>query len=164
MTLKQKLNRLMKVIIDEAEHNPAFNEELIKVIGNDLSEVNNGVPKREKNKKRTGNRRTPAVFDPIQIVREEKLNLTQELEKLTLEQLKDIVAEYGMDPSRVVMRWSKPQRIIDKIVEMSLARSRKGDAFRRPVENSISSPIISTGVEVDTDRSSESKKDEKPDA
>lgn len=157
MNLKQKLNRLMRVIIDEAERNPLFSEEINKAIGNDSSELHNRVTDREKKKKRSSNRRTPAVLDPIQIVREENLNLAQELEKLTLEQLRDIVAEYGMDPSRVVMRWNKPQRVIDKIVEMSLARSKKGDAFRKNVEETSSSGE-------DTNEPSESQKDDKLDA
>lgn len=34
-----------------------------------------------------------------------------------------------MDPGKLVMKWKTPQRIIDRIVEFSMARSVKGDVF-----------------------------------
>jgi hypothetical protein len=46
-----------------------------------------------------------------------------------LEQLKDIVADYGMGPGKLVMKWKTPDRIIGRIVELSLARAVKGDVF-----------------------------------
>ena len=49
---------------------------------------------------------------------------------LTLDQLRDIVAQYGMDPSKLVMKWKDPERVMDQIVELALTRSIKGDAFR----------------------------------
>jgi hypothetical protein len=56
--------------------------------------------------------------------------LRKRLSLLELEQLKDVVAEYGMDAGKLVMKWKDTMRIIDRIVELSLARSTKGDAFR----------------------------------
>jgi hypothetical protein len=35
-----------------------------------------------------------------------------------------------MDPGKLVMKWKDASRIIDRIIELSLARSTKGDAFR----------------------------------
>ena len=49
---------------------------------------------------------------------------------ITVEELKDIVADHGMDPGKLVMKWKSPDRIIDRIVEISVGRTRKGDAFR----------------------------------
>ena len=49
-----------------------------------------------------------------------------------MEELRDIVAEYGMDPGRLVMKWTTPERVINRIVEMSVARAHKGNAFRKP--------------------------------
>jgi hypothetical protein len=34
-----------------------------------------------------------------------------------------------MDPGKLVMKWKTPERIIDRIVEFSLARAVKGDVF-----------------------------------
>jgi len=30
----------------------------------------------------------------------------------------------------LVMKWKAPERVVEKIVELSLGRARKGDAFR----------------------------------
>jgi hypothetical protein len=57
--------------------------------------------------------------------------LRQSLAPLNLEQLKDIIADYGMDPSKLAMKWKTPKRIIDRIVEVSLGRAAKGDVFLR---------------------------------
>ncbi len=35
-----------------------------------------------------------------------------------------------MDPGKLVMKWKDNVRVIDRIVELSLTRSTKGDAFR----------------------------------
>jgi hypothetical protein len=35
-----------------------------------------------------------------------------------------------MDPGKLVIKWKKAERIIDRIVEISMARAQKGDAFR----------------------------------
>ncbi|MDE0403802.1 MAG: hypothetical protein OXI53_00610 [Nitrospira sp.] len=56
--------------------------------------------------------------------------LRAELALLTLDQLKDIVADYGMDREKLVMKWKTPNRVIDRIVEISISRAHKGDVFR----------------------------------
>ncbi len=81
--------------------------------------------------KRRGGRRTPAVLDPIALAAEGEPALRGRLENLDLERLLDIVAQFGMDPGKLVMKWRDPERVIDRIVELSLARATKGDAFRK---------------------------------
>ena len=44
--------------------------------------------------------------------------------------MRDIVAEFAMDPSKLVMKWKKPDRIIEHIIQSSKRRSVKDDAFR----------------------------------
>jgi hypothetical protein len=51
------------------------------------------------------------------------------LGELTLEQLKDIVADYGMDPGKLVLKWKTPDRIIGRIIEVSIGRAKKGQGF-----------------------------------
>jgi hypothetical protein len=140
VSLRNTLNRLMRVVIDEAERNPGFEAA--------LSEALDGQPsgKRKQPKeayatestsgegKRGRNRRTPAVLDPVQVVRDGENALRTALETLSLDQLRDIVAEFGMDSSRLVMKWVDPARVIDRIVELSTARARKGDAFRKSAD------------------------------
>lgn len=139
MNLRNTLNRLIRVVIDEAERNPDFEAALNDALGSTpskrkpskteaLGHVEDGEAKRGKN------RRAPAALDPVLVVRDGEPALRIELEKLSLEQLRDIVAEYGMDPGRLVMKWNTPERVIDRIVEMSIARAHKGNAFRKPID------------------------------
>jgi hypothetical protein len=44
----------------------------------------------------------------------------------SVDQLQDIVSEYGMDPGRVVAKWKSSERIAETVV----ARAQKGNAFR----------------------------------
>ena len=56
--------------------------------------------------------------------------LRDALKPLTVEQLKDIVAAYGMYQDKLAMKWTTSSRLIERIVETSITRARKGDAFR----------------------------------
>jgi hypothetical protein len=80
--------------------------------------------------KRTG-RRAPAKLDPFKILADggEQV-LIEQLADLSLEELRDIVAQFGMDPRRLVTKWKDVQRVRDHIVATTIQRSRKGDAFR----------------------------------
>ncbi len=80
--------------------------------------------------RRPRHRRPPALLDPVELARESENALRGQLAQLTVEELKDIVADHGMDPGKLVMKWKSPERIIDRIVEISVGRTRKGDAFR----------------------------------
>jgi hypothetical protein len=73
---------------------------------------------------------TAAVLDPLALARKARMCCENGCRCSKLEQLKDVVAEYGMDAGKLVMKWRDTMRIIDRIVELSLARSTKGDAFR----------------------------------
>jgi hypothetical protein len=80
--------------------------------------------------KRTG-RRTPARLDPFAVLAESsESQLMACLADLSLEELRDVVAQFGMDPRRLVMKWRDPQRVREHIVATTAQRSRKGDAFR----------------------------------
>jgi hypothetical protein len=56
--------------------------------------------------------------------------LRTKLASLSVEQLKDIVAEFGMDPGKLVIKWKTADRIIERIVEISMSRFQKRVAFR----------------------------------
>ena len=49
---------------------------------------------------------------------------------MTDKELKDIVADYGMDPSKLAMKWKDRDRVIKLIIDTSQRRASKGDAFR----------------------------------
>lgn len=128
MTIRRTLSTLARVVADEAERNEHFKARIERALAQKPPEPTrrSGVSK----PKRKGGRRTPAVLDPVEMAREGESNLRSRLGELNLEQLLDIVAQHGMDPGKLVMKWKKPDRVINRIVEISLSRATKGDAFR----------------------------------
>jgi hypothetical protein len=117
MTSK-KLRELFGIIADEANTNAGFAEKLARVLGEDAPS-------------RTRGKRSPAVLDPISVYQAEtEQGLRLKLQALTLDQLRDIVSEYGTDKSQLVMKWTRVDRVIDHIVATAASRARKGDAFR----------------------------------
>jgi hypothetical protein len=131
MKLRERLALLAGVIADEAEHNGGFRRRLEVVMASsqrDPSVIRDNIA--ATNASRKGGRRTPALVDPLSLARQSEAALRKELSNLGIEQLKDVVAQYGMDPGKLVMKWKESARIIDRIVELALARSTKGNAFR----------------------------------
>jgi hypothetical protein len=123
MNLRAKLMEIAKAVADQAERDPDFAARLAEVLGADAAPKSLvGI--------RPKNRRTPAVLDPVAVAREGEGPLRARLAALSLEQLRDIVADYGMDSGKLVMKWKDPNRVMDRIVEVSLTRASKGDAFR----------------------------------
>ena len=87
--------------------------------------------------KRTG-RREPAKLDPFKILADNsEPDLMTRLAGLSLEELRDIVAQFGMDPRRLVMKWKDAQRVREHIVATTAQRSRKGDAFRASPDQAL---------------------------
>jgi hypothetical protein len=80
--------------------------------------------------RRRGGRRPAGVLDPLTLCQEGEDQLRQRLENLNREQLKDIIAEHGMDTSKLAMKWRSPARLIDLIVTTAKARLEKGNVFR----------------------------------
>lgn len=56
-------------------------------------------------------------------------DLRARLGSLGIEELKDIVAEHGMDRSKLAMKWKAPDRLVDLIVDTVQQRAHKGEAF-----------------------------------
>ena len=134
MLLRTVLRNFAKVVSDEADRNPEFAERLWVVFKSAMTKrpvktapAASGAGSKTS---RPANRRPPAVLDPITLAVQGEEALRAKLAPLTLDQLKDIVADYGMDQKRLVMKWKTPNRVIDRIVEISILRAHKGDAFR----------------------------------
>jgi hypothetical protein len=121
--VKKKIKALYDLVIKEAENNEVFAEKLELIMLNPEKERKTGSTKR------SGNRRDKAVLDPILLAEEGKLS-KDVLEPLTDKELKDIVADYGMDPSKLAMKWKDRDRLIKLIIDTSQRRALKGDAFR----------------------------------
>lgn len=129
MNLRNTLLSLANLIADQADNDPVFSRR--------VNELLSGLEQKKPAKKtvqasdgRPKNRRPAPVLDPIATLNEGEEVLRVRLSKLSLEELKDIVADYGMDPGKLVMKWKIPEKVIDRIVEISKTRAQKGDAFR----------------------------------
>ncbi len=81
-------------------------------------------------KPKASNRRQKAAIDPFAIHRNDPTTLRPTLEALNVEQLKDIVSHYAMDPRRLALKWKTSDRLIELIITVVEQRARKGDAFR----------------------------------
>jgi hypothetical protein len=131
MNLRERLAVLAGVIADEAEKNSGFRRRLETAMAPQQREL--PIARADKDASdvsRKGGRRATALVDPLALARQGEDVLRTELAALDIERLKDVVAQHGMDPGKLVMKWKDSARIIDRIVELSLARSTKGDAFR----------------------------------
>lgn len=114
------LRSMFDAVIDEAENNEDFAGKLERAFtGNSSSPV----------KKRKVHRRQKPVLNPLDMI-EDMHALDAKLHTLSVDQLKDIVSVYSMDPSRRALQWRKPERLIALILDVSQKRLAKGNAFR----------------------------------
>lgn len=125
------LKQLADVVIEEAKQNEAFGNKIEQILG--ILPVEPGQDTKACKTGKTGrstNRRDPAVLDPVAVISEGENILLEKLGNLTDKELKDIIADYSMDPSKLAMRWRKKEKLIDLIMEAARRRASKGDAFR----------------------------------
>ncbi|TGP31536.1 hypothetical protein EN828_25460 [Mesorhizobium sp. M2D.F.Ca.ET.185.01.1.1] len=126
MKLRPTLMAFAKAVADAAERDSEFAAKLDELFGNEQPRHKRPEPAHGRPK----NRRPAALLDPVEVIRKGEVILRDQLAKLSLEELRDVVADYGMDPGKLVMKWKDSNRVIDRIVEIAAARSQKGDAFR----------------------------------
>lgn len=130
MVFLSKLHQLADVVIDEAKTNKEFAGKLEAVLSDKDSTTEQEASSKKAGGKRASNRRDAAVLDPISLISEGESILSERLHPLTIKELKDIIAEYGMDPSKLAMKWKDKERLINHIIDTSKRRASKGDAFR----------------------------------
>lgn len=150
MTLRRIILSFVREIADEADRNPAFHRKLEQALNivraKDESLSSNRSARSSHDVKRRTNRRPLAVLDPVQLARQGEDILRVALHKLDIEQLRDVVAEYGMDTGKLVIKWRTPDRIIDRIVEVARQRALKGSAFRDSPSEDLQERIVLTGT------------------
>jgi hypothetical protein len=138
------LAHLMAVVAEEALQNAGFgarlNEALVVDRGPKKAVAPTGVrpaavapaprdPGAKPRPKR--GRRAPGPWDPYSVYAEVgEAGLREQLSRLELEQLRDIIAEHSMNNDGLAMRWTKADRVVGRIVDRVVDRSAKGDAFR----------------------------------
>lgn len=113
--------------IDKYQDDPEFAKQidsLFKILSEPGAK---NVPKSKKHR----SRRNTGVIDPFELFKYQGDQvLRQQLQALQIEQLKDIIAEHGMDSTRRAMSWKKSERLIELIIQTVKRRDRRGDAFR----------------------------------
>lgn len=134
------LRGLFGAVITEAEQNSAFASRLEQALrmmspaaaasSGAFPSVPSPAPASAAAPKKRAGRRAAGVLDPFAVDRQGEGVLRARLAALSLDELKDIVAEHGMDPSKLAMKWKKPERLIDLITATVHDRLHKGDAFR----------------------------------
>lgn len=129
MKVRSKLLALARAIADECDRNAPFRKSVEEALGTKQRSENRTPTTASKAVSRP-HRRAAAVLDPVSLAKSSEYELRRRLGELHIEQLKDIVAQYGMDPSKLVMKWKDSKRISDHIIETSMTRATKGDAFR----------------------------------
>jgi hypothetical protein len=116
MTPEQR--RLFNEAVAEAARDPEFGRSLRRA-------VESAMPKRRL-------RRHAAVVDVFAAYsRGGETELRDVLASLTLDQLKDVVAQHRMDRSQLALKWRRPERLIELIVVQTVSRAHKGEAFTR---------------------------------
>lgn len=127
------LRELFEVFVHETSHNESLRARVTAIIEEHAGQLPQntevGSPVAAE---RNSTRRAKARIDPIEIAARDKAELERTLVQFSLDELKDIVAEFGLDPSKKAMKWRTPERLINFILETSIQRARKGDAFRVP--------------------------------
>jgi hypothetical protein len=124
--LADALNRVFGAIADEATRSPRFAKALADALipAAVVPSASEGAAPAPSKRSR---RRAPGVLDPFAVYRDgHEAGLRAKLGELDVEQLKDIIAEHGMDHDRLAMRWKTPKKLIDRVVEKVVAGAAKG--------------------------------------
>ncbi|GAA2725744.1 hypothetical protein [Cellulomonas aerilata] len=111
-------------VVAEAARTPRFANAIQTALASPPPSVPSSTSRRPR-------RRATGAIDPFAVYAQGgEAGLRDQLDGLDLEQLRDIVAQYGMDHDRLAMKWKDAGRVIDRIVEKVTTRSAKGSAFR----------------------------------
>ncbi|AZZ81229.1 hypothetical protein [Gordonia alkanivorans] len=133
----QLIAGLVTVIIAEAERSSRFASALTGVV-DALRPVDialDGAPVEAPRKRAAAPKkqvtRQPGAFDPFVVYREGGgQELSARLGELTLDQLRDIIAEQELDTRKETSRKRKPEVLVSWIVERVEASENKGSVFR----------------------------------
>jgi hypothetical protein len=155
MTTEDKLRKLFAILLKSAQNDPKLLSEIEQVFdgrhpgaaGRDRMAQDRGKPSTAaetdssrsstvpaanevEHPPRPKNRRKAAPFDPYVVYQEGEEALSRRLRDLDIEALRDMLAEFAMDPSKLAIKWKSIERITDHIISTVRARVTKGDAFR----------------------------------
>lgn len=112
--------KISKVIQDEMTENEEFAKKMEEVLIPEMPTTE------EKPKKKS--KRNPAKIHPIRLWEEGEEKLRAELAKLDVEELKDVIVEYGWN-ERGLMNIKKREKLEAVILERAKRIATRGDAF-----------------------------------
>lgn len=113
-------------ISDEISSNEIFAKKMSDILVGESAET----------KKKKSNRRTPAKINPFELYEKGEDALAEALSALDIEELRDVIAENGMDAAKLAMKWKDRARIEKHIIETTQRRSSKGGAFVKALDKS----------------------------
>lgn len=124
MNTQKTLKALFNEILAEVERNDELRAKVEGVLGRS--------PTQASKPSKQAARRNPGRFDPMAVYRERSTDLAHRLDELNVEELKDLIAEHGMDRTKLAMKWKDRQRLVELITRTVESRAQKGDVFRTP--------------------------------
>lgn len=133
------LTKLFQVVAEEAARTPRFAKALATAFvvapAEDGEPVAVVAPPRAPARKRAAPAkkavREPGLFDPFVVLRDSgEGDLTAKLNELTVDQLRDIIAEQEIDTRRETGRKRKAEVLVEWTVDRVKALANKGSVFR----------------------------------
>jgi hypothetical protein len=129
------LSGLTRVIAAEAARTPRFAAALSEVLGSKTPAEGTALPPARAPRKRAAPvkkvARQPGAFDPFAVLRQSgEVALAEQLSKLDLEGLRDIIAEQELDTRKETARKRKPEVLVGWIIDRVNALASKGSVFR----------------------------------
>lgn len=112
--------KISAIVADEIASNKDFADKIGALVAQDKPDT----PKRR-------NRRDPGKINPFELFQQGDNALYEALASLSIDELKDIIAENGMDTAKLAMKWKDRDRLEKHIVEATQRRSTKGEAFAK---------------------------------
>ncbi len=129
------LKQLLSLVMEEAQANEAFGKKLEALLlppvtPQDKSGKGDTEEKSRTKRSTTRSLRDPAVLNPTAVLMQEgEEALYTRLSGLSEKELKDIIAQYGMDTKKLAMKWKSLDKLKGLIVDVSRTRAAKGDVF-----------------------------------
>ncbi|HNX29459.1 MAG TPA: hypothetical protein PKN87_08645 [Syntrophomonadaceae bacterium] len=115
-------------ITDEISNNDEFAKRIGSIFEDNLVKGKSKA-KIDMTKPKRSNRREPSKVDPFILLEQGIDAFKGALELLDIEELKDVIAEHGMDSAKLAMKWKDRNRLINHIIDTTQRRSSRGEAF-----------------------------------
>ncbi|HEY7342335.1 MAG TPA: hypothetical protein VH591_15770 [Ktedonobacterales bacterium] len=130
--------RLLRELAERAERDPSFGMQLAEAVrSSGLLDTPSPQSLASARKKPVKSAKRPTATaadlpDPFQVLRQHGEDaLRDQLARLDIASLRQIVRAHRLDPARISARWTATDRVITLIVDQVRARANLGRAFER---------------------------------